>query len=319
MKYDWLDWFTEQAATTGTADGRRRSLARVLLVLTVGSLCLAALVAITVLLFGDFGETEGKILLTVLALAGYSLLGLGAATAAGRKPSLLAPSGLGISAGGFVLFVVQTWAEPDGELIVRLTSTFLALAVAIAHAALLLLLTRHAGGTAAEQVRRATLAASSVLTVMIIVPLLTTWEPSETYLRLMGAMAVLTVLGSLLVPIVWTLAGRDAGQNEREPGARRVGGDGRTLLDLRYMGRTFAVQVDERDAPPRGFAVAAWEITAVGREPVLGLEEQGVINGRHAALAFAVQRIAEAVDRGSRPGSSAASEQTLVTVGGARQ
>ncbi len=45
----------------------------ILLVSLIASLSLSALIAIFVFLFGDFGETEIKILLTTLTIGGYSL------------------------------------------------------------------------------------------------------------------------------------------------------------------------------------------------------------------------------------------------------
>jgi hypothetical protein len=298
MRRFWHAPFAEFGSTTGRSGGQRRSLARALLLLAIGALSLAALVAIGILLFGDFGETEGKILLTVLAIAGYSLLGLAATTALGREPLWLAPTGLGVSAVGFVLAVSLIWTTPEGSVLGRLMGTFLVLAVAMAHAALLLLLTRHAGGTAAEQVRRVTLVASSVLTAMLVVILLADWEPPELYGRLMGAVAVLAVLGSLLVPILWKLSagagvapergwGSGAAETETGAGAR---------LDLRYQGRTFVVRAFEREHPTAGFAVEAREVAGGGRKPVAGLADQATHDDPHAALGFAVQRITTVVD-----------------------
>src|SRR5688572_20751318 len=207
----WHDWFKDRGSEPDQAGEQRRLLARALLLMAIAALSLAALAAIVILLFGSFGETEGKILLTVLAIAGYSLTGLAATTALGRAPLWLGPTGLGVSAVGFVLAVSLIWTTPEGSLLGRLMGTFFVLAVAIAHAALLLLLTRHVGEKSVLIARRATLVASSVLSVMIIVPMLSAWEPAAGYFRLLGAVAVLAVLGTLLVPILWKLAaGADA-------------------------------------------------------------------------------------------------------------
>jgi hypothetical protein len=302
MNGNWLDWLAGGGSAAGQAGEQRRSLARALLLMAVGALSSAALVAIGILLFGDFGETEGRILLTVLAIAGYSLLGLAATTALGRAPIWLAPTGLGVSAVGFVLFVALIWTEPAGSLLGRLMGTCSVVAVAIAHAALLLLLTRQAGGTAAAQVRRATLVASSVLTAMLVVILLADWEPPELYGRLLGAVAVLTVLGSLLVPILWKLSAGAAGVAPKgwESGAAEAEAVGGARLDLRYRGRTFIVQAVECEYPERGCAVEAWELARGRRAPVAGLGDLGAPDEPHAALGGAVQRIAAIVDEDER-------------------
>jgi hypothetical protein len=306
MRRIWHAAFAELGPAAGQTDGQRRALARALLLLAIGALCLAALVAIGILLFGNFGETEGKILLTVVAIPGYSLLALAATTALGRIPVWLGPLGLVVSAVGFVLFVGLIWTTPEGALLGRLMGTFLVLAVALAHAALLLLLTRRIGEGPVHTVRRATLAASSVLTVMIIVPLLSEWEPPGTYFRLMGTMAVLTVLGTLLMPILWRLTGgagaakgwiAAVAEAEVAPGAQ---------MEVRYKGRSFVVHAVACAPPTPGFAVAVWEVTPAGREPVAGLTNHGVHDDAPAALAFAVQQITEAVDEDDRNAGSAA-------------
>jgi hypothetical protein len=296
MKRLWHAAFAE----VGPTAGQRRSLARALLLLTIGALCLAALVAIGILLFGNFGETEGKILLTVVAIAGYSLLGLAATTALGRGPGWLGPLGVGVSAVGFILFVGLIWIAPEGSLLGRLMGTFLILAVAIAHAALLLLLTRRTSGGPVGTVRRATLAASAVLTGMIVVPILTEWEPSGIYVRLLGTIAVLAALGTLLVPILWKLtAGADA-QKGQTAGEAKSDSAGTVSLELRYRGRIFTVEATERGRPTPGFAVVAWEVTSAGREPVALLADQDFQEDSHIALASAVRQITAEVDRDDR-------------------
>ena len=65
----------------GTEMTHDMSLKRVLLQTVVGTLVLAALVGIYVFLFGDFGETEAKILGTTLTISAFSLTSLACAAA----------------------------------------------------------------------------------------------------------------------------------------------------------------------------------------------------------------------------------------------
>src|SRR4051812_39583356 len=95
--------------------GQRRSLTRAFLLLTIVALSSAALVAIGILLFGGFGDTAGKILLTVTAIAGYSLLALAATTALEREPGWLGPNGLGVSGAGFLLTLWLIWSDAGAE------------------------------------------------------------------------------------------------------------------------------------------------------------------------------------------------------------
>lgn len=281
----------------GRAAEHRRALARTLLQLAIGALCLAALVAIGILLFGDFGETEGKILLTVVAVAGYSLLGLAATTSLGEKPVWLGPLGLAVSALGFVLAVGLIWVAPEGNVLGRLMGAFLILAIALAHAALLLLMTRRVDSGPVRTVRRATLAVTSVVTVMVDVPLLLDWTLSEFYGRLLGAMIVLAVLGTLLVPILKKLSTGTATQSEWATSAAAADSTASGRLDLRYKGRTFVVETTRRKHPTPGFTVAAQEVTRVGREPLAWSADPEVQPDPPTALAFAVRQIVAVVDR----------------------
>lgn len=294
MRRIWHEPFPAPESQAGQATGQRQSLARALLFLAIGALCLAALVAIGILPLGSFGETEGKVLLTVVGIAGYSMLGLAATTAIGRDPAWLGPAGLAISAVAFGLFVALIWAAPEQSLLGRLMGTFLVLAVALVHAALLLLLTGRVGEGPLCTVRRATLVASSVLAGMIIGPLLFDWEPSGAYFRVLGAAAVLAVLGTLLVPILRKLA---AG-TPRGWTAGADGGDGAACarLEMRYKGQIFAIETVEHGHPGQGFDVRAWEVTRDDREPVVGLADPGLHEDAHTALASAVLQITRAID-----------------------
>lgn len=87
---------------------------RVLLAAVAASLVATALLAIGILLLGDFGETEGRILGTTMMLAGYGLLALPAGflldqrRARGLAVALLAGAG-----SGFALGVSGLWSGDD--------------------------------------------------------------------------------------------------------------------------------------------------------------------------------------------------------------
>lgn len=88
------------------------ALKQVLLRILAGALVLSALVAIYVFLFGDFGDTEAKILVTTLSVSFFSVTSLGCAAAQDKKKCLyLATPGVVTGLVGFVLFLPLIWAE----------------------------------------------------------------------------------------------------------------------------------------------------------------------------------------------------------------
>ena len=83
----------------------RPSIKRFLLYMVVGGLVLAALIGIYVLLFGTFGPTEERILLTTLGISYFSVTSLACAAVYEKKrQGLLALPGLALSVIGLALF-----------------------------------------------------------------------------------------------------------------------------------------------------------------------------------------------------------------------
>jgi hypothetical protein len=299
----------EQVSDAATS-GRQGALARALVAAAVGTLCLAALVAIGIFLFGEFGETEARLLGTAVTVTGYSLTGLAATTALGRRPTWLAPLGLGASVVGFVLMVALIWTTPDDGLLPRATMSALVLAVAIAHAALLL--PRRADFPLPGAVLRATLAASAVLAAMLIVLILTAVEPGEFYFRLLGVAAVLVVLGTLLVPISRKVAGGKVGSG---PGAQSEAGEGPghdLEMAVTFKGRSFAARATRDGFTGRGFVAEAWEIASTGRDAIASLAQTTPLDDPYEALALAVLYIARTADVGEPTGLGQGTERTVV-------
>jgi hypothetical protein len=86
-----VERFPKESTTYRVPDGMsrrdpRRPLTTLLIVMVITTLCLSALISIGILLFGDFGETEGRVLLSAMALAGYSLAALVLSVRVGRNP-----------------------------------------------------------------------------------------------------------------------------------------------------------------------------------------------------------------------------------------
>lgn len=118
------------AGPARTLGGRR--LRRVALALFFGSVAVNALLGVyALLLAGDFGETEGKILGTSLCVTGALVLSL-ACLPAWEQRLLGAVPQVGVAASfvGFALVIVAMWSEPDSELAGKAIVTVMIVAVA---------------------------------------------------------------------------------------------------------------------------------------------------------------------------------------------
>ncbi len=178
------------------------SLKRVFLVTLIVSLSISALVAIFVFLFGDFGEVEGKTLLTTLTIGIYSLIGLCCSILYERRTYiLLALAGIAISAIGLLFTLVAIWEVVDIEDIWKPVLIIGILAISAGHASLLLLI--RAEKNIVRTMLFATVGFVALVAAMIIYIVLSEFDSSvsEFYYRLLGVFAVLDVLGTIVTPI----------------------------------------------------------------------------------------------------------------------
>jgi len=188
-----------------------RDLRRAVVNSIIGSFSLAALVGIVALLGGgSFGQTEGRILLTTLIVGLQSVAALCYLSLSGHR---LAPVGV---AGGVVsvvasgLALVLTWGG-DSEGAVRAFGVAVTIAASLAQASLLLAL---AGRERVDALLGATLAAITIVALLVLVPILDVGDPGGGFARVLGVLAILDVLGTVLVSAT-ALFGRG-----RTPGPR---------------------------------------------------------------------------------------------------
>jgi hypothetical protein len=175
---------------------------RLLLPIAIASLALSAGVAILILLFGDFGETEGRILGTTFSISAASLLALPGAILLERGDrTIVSTVNVGLAAAAFVLALALLWIWQEGEALARLLGLTIAAAAASTQVAALTLRLRTGDR---ESVRRAYLAACALAVVLAVMAIIAIWAEinSEGYYRVLGALAVLdlflVVLQSLL-------------------------------------------------------------------------------------------------------------------------
>jgi hypothetical protein len=169
---------------------------RAAIIAIIVSLVAAALLGIVALLSGEFGEVQGKVLLTTLTIAACSV-------------RLVGFLGIAASGGAALCALVLIWADwstwTDTEGWWKALGVLTVAAVSLAQANLLLLLV----GRPQRLIRIAlgvTLVALAIVAVMIVVPILTDGEvpgdDGDTYWRVFGVLAILDALGTIALPIL---------------------------------------------------------------------------------------------------------------------
>ena len=166
------------------------------------SLSISALIGIFVFLFGDFGETEARLLLTTLTIGGYSLTGLCCSVLyEKRKFTSLALSGIIISIIGFLFTVLVIWEAIDLDDSWKALIIFIVLAASTAHSCVLLFIKSEK--SLVNGALSATLIFISIVAIMFIILVLNEFDDvGEFYFRLLGVFAILDVLGTIVTPIL---------------------------------------------------------------------------------------------------------------------
>lgn len=172
------------------------------------SFSVAALVGIIALLGGDFGETQGRVVVTTVLVGAFSITALCHLAVADRAMRLVASVGLLASGAGLVLGLVVIWRDwdaPGFDDWLRAFAIAGILAVSFAHANLLLLL----AGRRRRVIRvglLVTLAAIAAVAILLILPILTDGDipgpGGDLYWRVAGVIGILDALGTVVVPVL---------------------------------------------------------------------------------------------------------------------
>lgn len=164
----------------------------------IGSVVVSALLGVWALLGSDFGEFQGKVLLTSLCISGASILAMACAAAwdKGRWP-FLPLTGMGLAVTGFGLLILMIWVEASDPETWKTVATLLIFATAAAHASLV--------GLARLKPRHAWLLPATWLTAGLLAALLTgamwgEWE-NENVWRWVGVLSILLCAFTILVPV----------------------------------------------------------------------------------------------------------------------
>jgi hypothetical protein len=224
-------WDHQAMAQTSSAP-IRKAIVRV----TIASFSIAALMGIIALLGGgDFGETEGRILLTTLLVGVVSIAVLCYLATAGRRSQ---PVGI---VGGVVVLVplitalIMIWGDAQrgpNETILKIFGVGAIVAATIAQASLLLALAERARPLV-QRILAGTLLLAAVLAVMTSL-LVTGYDPGEDwYYRVLGVVAILDVLGTVVAAALMKFGVGDSYRTE---------GDVSLSRELSERVATYAVQ-----------------------------------------------------------------------------
>lgn len=180
-----------------------RALRRTFLWVFVGFLAVTALLAIAAVLSGDFGDFEARVLGSSGSISAASICAMACAAfrERGRVPQL---GTLGIALSGLALAVVLVtiWIHRPDDGLVKTALVLVVWAVATAHGELLLLpaLARHGWAQVAA------VAAIAVLALLLTFSIIGE-NIDEGMVRLIGVMAIVVALFTLVVPILWKIGG----------------------------------------------------------------------------------------------------------------
>ncbi|MFP7760156.1 hypothetical protein [Marisediminicola sp. LYQ85] len=187
-----------------------RRLRRAAVIAVLVSLVAAAVIGIVAVLSGDFGEVQGRILLTTLLVAAFGITALCHLAVLGRPVRVMGFVGIAVSAVAVLSAAVLIWA--DWSTIDDISDTLWkafgvggVLAVALAHTNLMLLLAQRTSPVLRAGLW-ATVALIGILALLIILPIVTDGEipgdAYEGYTRVVAVVAILNVLGTITLPVM---------------------------------------------------------------------------------------------------------------------
>lgn len=172
----------------------------------IGSVSVSAVLGILVILIGDFGEFEGRILLTSLTISGASLCGLSCGAALDAKRARVLPAcGIGLAVLAALMIIAGIWTEAHSEMFWKSTATVAIFAAACSHMALLLL-----ARLSPKYAWSFWAAFGAVYGVALIITVMLWAEvDEEPIFRLLGVAAILDGAITILIPIFHRLSRAD--------------------------------------------------------------------------------------------------------------
>ena len=190
----------------------------------VGSIIAAALVGVASALTGSFGDTSWRLLGTIGLFVFFALCSWYDADVSGKRSAAFGFTSIGVSILLLVIGVQKLWLGTSGEGdLLRWLWVAAVGRVALLHVHLLLTNKRRFTTPTMQRVTIGTIALVAVLATMLSVPFVVV-QPDypEGYWRVVVAVAILDLLGTVLIPLVFVLfhsatATTTAGGSDRPP------------------------------------------------------------------------------------------------------
>ncbi|MBK7705743.1 MAG: hypothetical protein IPN69_24660 [Acidobacteria bacterium] len=190
---------------------------RLFLYVLIASVALSAVIGIGVMLFGNFGDFESRVLMTTTAITVTSILGLacGAYLETGRG-KYIPITGIVFSVVSAVMWIIMIWAgETEGKLFAKVMMSATLIATSCSHLSLLSL---------ARLDRRfiwATYAVHGAIWIVLSMLLIIIWaeyDPSDNWIaRTLGALAIVIGALTIITPVFHKLSNQtDIGQIDAE-------------------------------------------------------------------------------------------------------
>jgi hypothetical protein len=179
---------------------------KILLLGVAGLLCIAALLAIAILLIGRFGHTEGRIIGTTLLLAGYGLLSLpGAILLDQGRGRLLAELAVGVTAVAATLALLSVWGVSDSDPLGQSVGTATILAFATAQVSALVARQKPTDPPLTHRLFTASCVTAAIVSAAGVV-LIWAQPGGGMYGRLIASLLILDLLFVALQPISAAMA-----------------------------------------------------------------------------------------------------------------
>ena len=171
----------------------------------IGFLAISALLAITCVLSGEFGDFEIKVLITTSVIAVASICSLCCSAYSNRKENALPGlGGISVAAVSASMLIVGVWAEIDSEGYWKATAICSVFAIAFAHSlALLAVELRPTYSWLRIGTGINIFALAALISVLILVEI---DDDYEGVFKLVAVLAILAALETLVIPILGRLA-----------------------------------------------------------------------------------------------------------------
>lgn len=218
--------FLARSPHFGLSQGARRTLRLGALWALFASLAVSALIGIAALASSDFGETEGKLLLTTLSFFSASAITLACGLAWERGRLGIVPV-LGIVSGlvGLVLVLVGIWGDFDGDLWWKCFASEIMVSLAATHASLVAVF------SAGQRFRGGAYAAYGLGALAATLTLIAVWGEvgDDGFWRFYAAVMVLLLALTIALPVLRRIAGPATEWDRQSVSARYCPGCGAAL------------------------------------------------------------------------------------------